>query len=61
MTEVDVMADFLSSLTTIITQIVTWVGTVCTTIVSTPLLLFSVGFFALGGAIGIVGRMLSRN
>lgn len=61
MTEVDVMADFLSSLTTIITQIVTWVGTVCTTIVNTPLLLFSVGFFALGGAIGVVGRLLSRN
>lgn len=61
MTEVDVMAEFLSSLTTIITQIVTWVGTVCTTIVNTPLLLFSVGFFALGGAIGVVGRLLSRN
>ena len=54
------MASLLSDLTTIITQIVTWVGTVCTTIVGTPLLLFSIGFFAIGGAIGIVGRLLSR-
>lgn len=54
------MAAFLADLTTVITQIVTWVGTVCTTIVGTPLLLFSIGFFAIGGAIGIVGRLLSR-
>lgn len=55
------MADFLSSIGTIVTQVMTWVGTAASTIVQTPLLLFSVGFFAIGGAIGILGRLLSRS
>lgn len=59
--ETDAMATFLSSISTIVTSIFTWVGTVCTTIVDTPLLLFTVGFLAVGGAIGIVGRLLARN
>ena len=54
------MADFLSNIGTIVTQIVSWVSTAATTIVNTPLLLFSVGFFAIGGAVGILGRLLSR-
>lgn len=55
------MAAFLSDIATIVTQILTWVTTVATTITSTPLLLFTVGFLAIGGAIGIFGRLLSRN
>lgn len=38
-----------------------WITTIATTIVSTPLLLFTVGFLFLGGCIGIFGRLLSRN
>lgn len=55
------MAAFLSDIALIVTQILSWVTTVATTITSTPLLLFTVGFLAIGGAIGIFGRLLSRN
>ena len=55
------IAAFLSSIATIFTQVLTWVGSVCSTIVSNPLLLAGVGFFFVGGVVGILGRMLSRN
>lgn len=55
------MADLLTSLALVVTQIMTWVGTVATTIVETPLLLFTTGFLAIGGAVGIFGRLLSKN
>lgn len=55
------MADLLSNLALVVTQIMTWCATVATTITDTPLLLFTVGFLAIGGAIGIFGRLLSRN
>lgn len=55
------MAAFLSDIASIVTQILTWVSSVGTTIVGSPMLLFTVGFLALGGAIGIFGRLLSRN
>lgn len=55
------MASLLSDLATIVTQVMTWVGTIGTTIVSTPILLLTTGFLVLGGAIGIFGRLLSKN
>lgn len=55
------MASLLSSLASVVTQIMTWVGTVASTIVDTPLLLLTTGFLVLGGAIGIFGRLLSKN
>ena len=54
------MSDLLSSLALVVTQIMTWVGTIATTIVSTPILLLTTGFLVLGGAIGIFGRLLSK-
>lgn len=55
------MADLLSQLTTISTSVFTWVGTVASTIVSTPILLLTTGFLVVGGAVGIFGRLLSKN
>lgn len=55
------MASLLSDLGTVVTQVMTWVGNIATTIVSTPLLLVTTGFLVLGGAIGIFGRLLSKN
>lgn len=55
------MSSMLADISTIVTSIFTWVATVCSTITTTPLLLFTVGFLAVGGAVGIVGRLLSRN
>lgn len=55
------MSALLSDLATVVTQVMTWVGTVASTIVSTPLLLLTTGFLVLGGAVGIFGRLLSRN
>lgn len=55
------MSDLLAQLALVVTQVFTWVGTVATTIVSTPLLLLTTGFLVLGGTIGIFGRLLSKN
>lgn len=46
--EGNAMADLLSTLATVVTQIMTWVATIATTIVSTPLLLLTTGFLVLG-------------
>lgn len=55
------MEALLTQLTTVVTSVFGWVGTVASTIVSTPLLLLTTGFLVLGGAIGIFGRLLSKN
>lgn len=54
------MSSLLTDLTTVATQVLTYVGNVCTTIVGQPLLLLTVGFLFIGGVIGIFGRLLSR-
>lgn len=54
------LSSFLSDLGTIATQIFSWVGTVAETIVSHPLFYLTIGFLVVGGAIGIVSRLLSR-
>lgn len=51
----------LENIATIVTQVLQWVGAVCNTIVSTPLLYLSLGFFVIGGVCGLIGRMLSKN
>lgn len=56
------MADFLTTLATIVTKIFgTWIPEVCSVIIAQPFLLFTVGFLAAGGVIGILGRLLSKN
>lgn len=57
----DPMSSLLTTLGTVVTQVLTWVGNVGTTIVDTPILLLTTGFLVLGGAIGIFGRLLSKN
>lgn len=42
------LAGFLSNVGQIVTQILSWVTTVSSTIVSDPMLLFTVGFLAIG-------------
>lgn len=54
------MSTLLSDLGMVATAVITQVGTICTTIVGQPLLLLTVGFLFIGGAIGIFGRLLSR-
>lgn len=55
------MSALLADIALIVTQIMTWVSDVAEIIVSTPLLLLTVGFLMIGGAIGIFGRLLSRS
>ena len=55
------MADLLASLALVVTQVLTWVGSVASTITTTPILLLTTGFLVLGGAVGIFGRLLSKN
>lgn len=59
--EAGTMAALLADLALVVTQVFTWIGTIATTIVSTPLLLLTTGFLVIGGAIGIFGRLLSKN
>lgn len=50
----------LTALGTVFTQLMTWVGAVCSTIASTPLLLLPVGLFVAGGSIGLAKRFIGR-
>lgn len=59
--ETSTMSELLAEIALIVTQIMTWVGTIAQTIVDTPLLLLTVGFLMIGGAIGIFGRLLSKS
>ena len=55
------MDGLISSLGTVAAGIWDQVTTVSQTIVGDPLLLFTTGFLFVGGAVGIFGRLLSRN
>lgn len=55
------MTEFLTSVAAIVTQILAWIPQVTGVIIDDPFLLFTVGFLAVGGAVGIIGRLLSRN
>lgn len=55
------LSDFLSNMGTIVTQVLSWVTDVADTILSNPVLYVTMGFLLLGGAVGILGRLLSRN
>lgn len=43
-TSSDTMSSLLTDLGTVVTQVMTWVGSVASTIVNTPLLLMTTGF-----------------
>ena len=55
------MASLLTTLGSIVTQMFSWVGDVGTAIIADPVLTFSIGIFATGAAVGLFGRLLSRN
>lgn len=55
------MGTLLGDLGTVATKVLDTVGDVASSIVSTPILLMTTGILFLGGAIGIFGRLLSKN
>lgn len=55
------MASLLADLSTGVTAIFGWIATIATTITTTPILLLTTSFLVLGGAVGIFGRLLSKN
>lgn len=55
------MASLLADIKTVATSALGFVGDVTSAIMGDPFLLFTVGFLFLGGVIGILGRLLSRN
>lgn len=55
------MSTLLTELGSVVTQVLSWVGDVASTIVGTPILLLTTGFLVLGGAVGIFGRLLSKS
>lgn len=57
----DTLPVFLANLNVFFQNIINWVGGVVTTIVDNPILLLTTGFLVVGGAIGIFGRLLSKN
>lgn len=50
----------LTTLGEIFTQIMSWVGSLVTTIASQPLLLLPVGIFVVGAVIGLASRLIGR-
>lgn len=55
------MSGLLADLGTVAAEVLSVVGDVAEKIVSTPILLLTTGILFLGGAIGIFGRLLSKN
>lgn len=55
------MASLIAQFGEVGTAIWEQVGTISSTIVNNPLLLFTTGFLFIGGCVGIFGRLLSRN
>ena len=56
----DAVKTGLEALGTIFTQIMTWVGSLVSTIADQPLLLLPVGIFVVGAVIGLAGRLIGR-
>ena len=54
------MGTLLASLGEVVAAILDYVGDICSTITSNPVLLLTMGILLIGGAIGIFGRLLSR-
>lgn len=56
------MSDLLTNLGSVVTAALGYVGNICTTIVSQPLLLMTTGLLLLGGCIGIIvtGKQLNN-
>lgn len=54
------MESLLTQLGSVVTQTLVWVGDSVETIVGSPFLLLTTGILVLGGAVGILGRLLSR-
>lgn len=54
------MTQLLSSLGEVVTKALGWVTESVGTITSNPFILMTAGFLVLGGAVGILGRLLSR-
>lgn len=56
--EVVTLSSILTDIGSVFTQIISWVGTVTTTIVSSPLLLIGVSIPIAGAGIGFFKRLL---
>ncbi len=54
------MEDLITTLSKVVTGALGWVGQAVDTITANPFILITAGFLVLGGAIGILGRLLSR-
>lgn len=50
----------METLGTVVTQVLTWMGSLVTTISSSPLLLIPVGIFVVGACIGLASRLIGR-
>lgn len=51
------MSELLSSIGSVFTQFITWVGSVANTIMTTPILLVGFSIFVIGGVVGVFGRL----
>lgn len=54
------MDTFLTTIGTVFTSAVGWIGQVCTTIMSTPLLIFPIAIGVISLVIGVVRRFVIR-
>lgn len=56
--ETSAMATFLADAALVMTQLLTWVTSIATTIVGTPILAISVILLLCGAAVGFVSRLI---
>lgn len=54
------MGSLLEQLKLVVAAVLGYVGDICSAITDQPVLLLTMGFLLIGGAIGIFGRLLSR-
>lgn len=58
--EANTMTTLITDLSAVVTAVLGWTSNAVETIVDSPFLLLTTGVLVLGGAIGILGRLLSR-
>lgn len=54
------MAAFITDVSSLVTASFGWLETGLSTVISSPLLIFSMGFFVLGAVAKLIGRFLSK-
>lgn len=59
--EGNTMSALLTTIGTIVTQLLAWIGDVATLMVTEELFVIPLAFFFIGGVCGLIGRILAKS